>query len=39
MGGMSWTQAAHLAGFADSAHLNRTYKRMFGITPTTIARE
>lgn len=39
MGGMSWTQAAHLAGFADSAHLNRTYKRMFGIVPTTIARD
>jgi AraC-like DNA-binding protein len=39
MGGQSWTQAAHSAGFADSAHLNRTFKRMFGIVPTTIARE
>ncbi len=39
MGGTSWTQAAHLAGFADSAHLNRTFKRMFGIGPTTIARD
>ena len=38
MGGQSWTQAAHLAGFADSAHLNRTFKRMFGIVPTTISR-
>jgi AraC-like DNA-binding protein len=39
MGGLSWTQAAHLAGFADSAHLNRTFKRMFGIVPTAIACE
>jgi AraC family transcriptional regulator len=39
MGGTSWTQAAHLAGFADSAHLNRTFKRMFGIGPTTISRD
>jgi AraC-like DNA-binding protein len=39
MGGQSWTQAEHSAGFADSAHLNRTFKRMFGIVPTTIARE
>ncbi|WP_107924960.1 helix-turn-helix transcriptional regulator [Thaumasiovibrio subtropicus] len=26
------TQAAHLAGFADSAHLSRTFKSTFGIT-------
>lgn len=36
MGGTSWTEAAHAAGFADSAHLTRTHKRMFGIEPTAI---
>eukprot|EP01031_Cornospumella_fuschlensis_P049845 gene49845-61018_t len=34
MAGASWTAAAHEAGFADSAHLSRTHKRMFGIEPT-----
>jgi AraC-like DNA-binding protein len=29
--GMSLTQAAQEAGFADSAHLSRTFKRMFGL--------
>ena len=36
MAGASWTDAAHDAGFADSAHLSRTHKRMFGIEPTAI---
>ncbi|HEY6353675.1 MAG TPA: AraC family transcriptional regulator [Burkholderiaceae bacterium] len=36
MTGVSWTEAAHAAGFADSAHLSRTHKRMFGIEPTAI---
>lgn len=36
MDGASWTQAAHQAGFADSAHLSRTHKRMFGIEPTAV---
>ena len=36
--GASWTEAAHAAGFADSAHLSRTHKRMFGIEPTAIRR-
>lgn len=36
--GASWTEAAHEAGFADSAHLTRTHKRMFGIEPTAIRR-
>jgi AraC-like DNA-binding protein len=36
MSGASWTEAAHEAGFADSAHLTRTHKRMFGIEPTAI---
>ena len=34
--GASWTEAAHEAGFADSSHLTRTHKRMFGIEPTAI---
>ncbi len=28
------TEAAHTAGFADSAHLTRTCRELFGITPT-----
>lgn len=36
MGGASWTEAAHEAGFADSAHLTRTHKRMFGIEPSAV---
>ena len=39
MGGASWTEAAHEAGFADSAHLSRTHRRMFGIEPTAIRHE
>jgi AraC-like DNA-binding protein len=30
--GNDFTYAAHQAGFADSAHLSRTFKNMFGIT-------
>lgn len=37
MAGNSWTSAAHEAGFADSAHLTRTFKRMFGINPIDIS--
>jgi AraC-like DNA-binding protein len=39
MSGRSWTAAAHDAGFADSAHLSRTCRRMFGIAPITLVRE
>ncbi|WP_284618631.1 helix-turn-helix domain-containing protein [Aquabacterium humicola] len=39
MGGQSWTAAAMDAGFADSAHLSRTCRRMFGIAPATLVRE
>lgn len=39
MAGASWTEAAHEAGFADSSHLSRTHKRMFGIEPTAIRHE
>jgi AraC-like DNA-binding protein/quercetin dioxygenase-like cupin family protein len=37
--GASWTEAAHEAGFADSSHLTRTHKRMFGIEPTAIRQD
>jgi transcriptional regulator GlxA family with amidase domain len=35
----SLTEAAHAGGFADSAHLSRTFKRMFGIAPSSFQRE
>ena len=38
MQGKSWTEAAHEAGFADSAHLSRTFRRMFGMNPATLVR-
>ncbi|MGM9483227.1 helix-turn-helix transcriptional regulator [Roseateles sp. NT4] len=38
MGGQSWTDAAQDWGFADSAHLSRTCRRMFGIAPTMLVR-
>jgi AraC family transcriptional regulator len=36
MDGRSWTEAAHAAGFADSAHLTRTFRRMLGINPAAL---
>jgi AraC-like DNA-binding protein len=36
--GESWTAAAHAAAFADSAHLARTFRRMFGVSPTALGR-
>jgi AraC-like DNA-binding protein len=39
MAGDSWTDAAQHSGFADSAHLSRTCRRMFGIAPTMLVRE
>jgi AraC-like DNA-binding protein len=36
--GASVTEAAHAAGFADSPHLARTFRRMLGFTPTTALR-
>ncbi|MBI4749316.1 MAG: helix-turn-helix transcriptional regulator [Acidobacteria bacterium] len=35
----SLTTAAHSAAFADSAHFSRTFRRMFGITPSELAVE
>lgn len=37
--GMSWTDAAQEAGFADAAHFTRTCRRVFGIAPTMLAFE
>lgn len=34
--GASLTEAAHAAGFADSAHLSRTFRRMFGISAASL---
>jgi AraC family transcriptional regulator len=36
--GGSLTAVAHAAGFADSAHLTRTARRMFGIMPSAMPR-
>jgi len=35
----SWTDAAHEAGFADSAHLSRTFRRTFGVSPRMLLKE
>ncbi|HWA01408.1 MAG TPA: AraC family transcriptional regulator [Caulobacterales bacterium] len=35
-GGASLTEAAVEAGFADSAHLSRTFRRMFGLSAATL---
>ena len=34
--GATLTEAAQSGGFADSAHLSRTFRRMFGIAPATL---
>ncbi len=35
-GGVSWTEAAHAANFADQAHLTRTCRRMLGLVPSSL---
>jgi AraC-like DNA-binding protein len=35
--GASITDAAHASGFADGSHLNRTFRRMFGVAPSDVA--
>jgi AraC-like DNA-binding protein len=39
MAGRSWTEAAHAAGFADSAHLNRTFRKMLGVNPSSLVAQ
>jgi len=36
--GASLTDAAYAAGLADSAHLSRTFRRMFGLTPSMMMK-
>jgi len=36
--GASLTEAAHAAGYADSAHLSRQFVALFGVTPAAFAR-
>jgi len=36
--GQSLTEAAHEAGFSDSAHFSRIFKRTFGLPATTLTR-
>jgi len=38
-GGGSLTDAAQSGGFADSAHLSRTFRRMFGVAPASLEVE
>jgi AraC family transcriptional regulator len=39
MRGASLTEAAHLAGFADSAHLSRTFRATFGVAPSLLFKD
>ena len=36
--GATLTEAAHEAGFTDSAHFSRVFKRTFGLPATTLTR-
>jgi AraC-like DNA-binding protein len=36
IGGASLTEAAYAAGFADGAHLSRTFRAMFGTSPSLV---
>src|SRR5690606_40602140 len=37
--GISLTEAALHAGFADSAHFSRTFRRMFGLPPSSLLKD
>lgn len=37
--GSSLTEAALAAGFADSAHFSRTFRRMFGLPPSSVLKQ
>lgn len=37
-GGASLSEAAHGAGFSDSAHMTRTFRSIFGVTPSELRR-
>ncbi|WP_374991024.1 helix-turn-helix domain-containing protein [Pseudoalteromonas haloplanktis] len=37
--GLSTSRVALDAGFADNSHLNRHFKRIFGLTPTQYQRQ
>lgn len=37
--GINWTRAAHVAGFSDSPHLSRSFRRVFGLSPVMLVRE
>jgi AraC-like DNA-binding protein len=37
--GGSFTEAAHHAGFSDSAHLSRTYRKMYGNSLYNLVRK
>ncbi|MBV1857878.1 MAG: helix-turn-helix transcriptional regulator [Nannocystaceae bacterium] len=34
--GVSMTQAAHAAGFSDAGHMTRSFRRMLGMTPSSL---
>lgn len=36
--GLNMTQAAHAAGFADSPHMSRSFRQVFGITPSELLK-
>lgn len=36
--GQNMTQAAHAAGFADSPHMSRSFRHVFGITPSELLK-
>lgn len=38
MDGHNLTEASHIAGFSDSAHMSRTYVKVLGLTPTLVQK-